>query len=197
MEVIIIRKSVVVSFVFLVIILLVPTPILAHTGLQSSSPEADSIVEQGFNEIVLEFNTEVEPLSSFKLKAQNGSELQIDTLDIDGSRIVGTIDDEIPNGIYTVEWKIVGSDGHPIEGDFKFTVNVQGVEPTPSPEQEPVDSASPIPTVTVDQGASPQEDVPVEERGKEQGGQNTGIWIVVGIVIIAATVLLFGMRRKK
>ena len=34
----------------------------------------------------------------------------------------------LENGDYKVEWKIIGADGHPIEGDFSFSVNVPVTE---------------------------------------------------------------------
>ena len=40
----------------------------------------------------------------------------------------------LENGKYKVEWKIIGADGHPINGEFSFSVNMPDTE-TPTEEQ--------------------------------------------------------------
>jgi hypothetical protein len=145
-------------------------------------------------EIIMEFNTEVEPLSSFKLTKEDGTELKIGNIEIIENRIVGTFDERLPNGAYTADWKIVGRDGHPIQGDFKFTIDVPvaiaTAEPTEAPSQAlPEAEAAPQPDNAknnmIDHGTTGQD--------REQAG----FWIAAGVVIVALIVLVFGTRRKK
>ena len=35
----------------------------------------------------------------------------------------------LKNGNYIVDWKIIGTDGHPIEGTFSFSVEVPMMNP--------------------------------------------------------------------
>ena len=42
----------------------------------------------------------------------------------------------LDNGTYTVEWKIIGADGHPIQGTYSFMVNQDELEEPIVTEEE-------------------------------------------------------------
>lgn len=189
------RRVYVMSFLsFLLVLIVFPQVTFAHTKLQNSSPEDNATVLKETKEIVMEFNTTVEPLSSFKMKNKDGNELKIGTIEIVENRIIGTFDEIIPNGIYTVEWKIVGRDGHPIQGDFNFTVAVTGETSEPSQEQPPTQTPT-TPTPTPQPINAEQNEVDHSATGQDRN--QAGFWIVAGVIIVALTVIIFGTRRKK
>ncbi|OME75961.1 hypothetical protein BK120_30320 [Paenibacillus sp. FSL A5-0031] len=189
------RRVYVMSFLsFLLLLIVFPQITFAHTKLQNSSPEANTTVLKETKEIVMEFNTTVEPLSSFKMKNKDGNELKIGTTEIVENRIIGTFDESIPNGVYTVEWKIVGRDGHPIQGDFNFTVAVPDETSEPSQEQPPTLTPSePTPSPQPVNG----EENEVDHGATRQDRNQVGFWIVAGVVMVALIVIIFGTRRKK
>ncbi|MDQ8738398.1 copper resistance protein CopC [Paenibacillus sp. LHD-38] len=166
-----------------------PSYVSAHTKLQNSSPEPDAKVTIETKEIVMEFNTEVEPLSSFKLIKEGGNELTIGNTEIVDNRMIGTFVEGIPNGIYTVEWKIVGRDGHPIQGDFSFTVTVP--IKTTEPSQAPSPSIKPTDPSTEESMIEDRDTALVRDR------EQAGFWIVTGVITVALIVIIFGKRRKK
>jgi methionine-rich copper-binding protein CopC len=58
------------------------------------------------------------------------------------------------SGVVTVLWKVVSSDGHPISGEYSFTVTAAASpsqEPTasPTPSEEPSETATPTATTVV------------------------------------------------
>jgi len=187
------------SIISLLLLALFPQLTFAHTKLQSSVPEPDAIIVQEMKEVVMTFNTEVEPLSSFVLKQEDGTELPVERIEIIEDRIIGSFDHTIPNGAYTVEWKIVGRDGHPIKGDFQFTVNVPVEAVEEEPSQEPAPTATPAQTIAPSPEPSasdaPQENTTAQDS--KEGRNQAGMWVIGGVVLIALFVIIWGARRKK
>ncbi|WP_214629653.1 copper resistance CopC family protein [Paenibacillus agaridevorans] len=167
-------------------------PVHAHTSLDNSYPEAGSIVEEQLEEVVLEFNTEVAPLSTVKLSQGDGSIISLDKIEIQDHRIVAILKESLSNGMYKVEWKIVGKDGHPIEGDFSFEISMPMKE-SPTPQAEPVPTMTSVPTPRPE----PLEESVVEVVGnRTPNSEQAGIWII-GILSIGAIITIaLGYRRN-
>lgn len=193
------RRIYAMSLLFILMLTVFPQLTSAHTKLQTSSPEPNATVVEEIKEVVLEFNTEVEPLSSFKIKMEDGTELKVGNKEIKDHRIVGTFDEGIPNGVYTVEWKIVGKDGHPIKGDFSFTVDVP-VDRAASESTKPTAENSPAPTElsptpTTEPSQAQEDQTSLGDTAQESN--KAGLWIAAGVVIVALIVIIFVAKRKK
>jgi copper resistance protein C len=125
---------------FACLLVLLPTTALAHTALKSSTPSDKETVTKPLTEIVLEFNTPIENLSTFTLLDKKGQKVKVDHIAVEDKVLKGTFKKPLPNGEYTVNWKIVGEDGHIIERSFTFTVNApeeKKLTPTETAEKTP------------------------------------------------------------
>ena len=146
-----------------------------HATLLRSEPAKDSAVAPP-TRIYLVFSEEVEPsLGGIRLVGPGG---QVVTLKTAGdprnvSALLAPVPAPLEPGSWRVEWRIVSEDGHPIDGDFSFTV-ADGAAPVagavrsapdeahdtassaPSAQAAPSDSAA-----ATAPSASPMEDVPV------------------------------------
>ncbi|MFX3637377.1 MAG: copper resistance protein CopC [Candidatus Pristimantibacillus sp.] len=180
-----------------VIFLVFPQLTFAHTKLEASSPEVNETVTQELKELTLEFNTEVEPLSSFKLINGDGEEVPASKTEIKEKRMVGSFEKPIPNGSYTVRWKIVGRDGHPIEGDYDFKVDALVKELTPEPTSEQQAEDTPSTTKPSPQSLETPAKSSTDQQTSGQDREQSLIWIIAGVIIIAFIVLIFGRRRKR
>src|SRR5688572_17153587 len=95
-----------------------------HATLLRSEPAKDSTVAAP-TRIYLVFSEEVEPsLGGIRLVGPGG---QVVTLKTAGdprnvSALVAPVPASLAPGSWRVEWRIVSEDGHPIDGDFSFTV---------------------------------------------------------------------------
>lgn len=105
----------------LFIFMLMPVVGSAHTALEESSPADGKTVAEEPQEIVMEFNTGLEEASSFTVENAEGEKIPFD-IALEGQKMTGTPGAAMPDGEYTVNWKIIGADGHPIEGAYAFTV---------------------------------------------------------------------------
>jgi copper transport protein len=96
-----------------------------HATLLRSEPAKDSTVATPAR-IYLVFSEEVEPsLGGIRLVGPGG---QVVTLKTAGdprnvSALVAPVSAQLAPGHWRVEWRIVSEDGHPIDGDFSFTVS--------------------------------------------------------------------------
>lgn len=106
---------------FLGLLLLVPVLAFGHTELVETIPAADSIVSQP-ERIILRFN-ENALLVKLIVTSENGKELYHLSQRITQTR--PEYDVRIPNmvrGRFTVNWGVIGDDGHSLTDSFTFKV---------------------------------------------------------------------------
>ncbi|MCY9667396.1 copper resistance protein CopC [Paenibacillus alginolyticus] len=190
------------KIIFIIMLLmLLPTTAFAHTGMESSSPKDKETITGPLTEIVLTFNTNLEKLSTFTLLDKQGQKVNVDTVAVEGKLLKGSLKTPLPNGDYTVNWKIVGEDGHVIERSFTFTVNMPEQATVNMPEQanktpEPTSQVT-EPTPSAPSGAAdtkePVETAPVQTPSN---AKNTFIWIGVGALLLIG-IVGFTMRKRK
>jgi methionine-rich copper-binding protein CopC len=176
--------------VFLLILL--PTTAFAHSGLKSSTPNDKEMITKPLNEIVMEFNTNIEKLSTFTLLDKQGQKVNVDSIAVEGKKLKGTFNHTLPNGDYSVNWKIVGEDGHVIERGFTFTVKIpEVVKETPTSTPQPIEQVQQTPIL--------QE----QKQTKETASANTNdyfytilIWTGVGVLLLIGVIVIM-LRRKK
>lgn len=153
----------------------------AHTHIASSTPADGDVVTTPLQEMTLTFEGKLEAGSTFTLK-QDGQDVAVTTA-VDDAVVTGTTTEPLANGAYDLHWNIIGADGHVIEGDIAFTVDVPVEEPI---EQEKAEVTSDVqPTETVE--APQQEKAQASKAPLLIGGG-------LAIILLLAVVM---MRRKK
>ncbi|MFF2587148.1 copper resistance protein CopC [Peribacillus butanolivorans] len=110
---------------------------LAHTGLESSSPQNGAIVKEELQEITLTFESKIEQNSTFEIQNLNGDSIPVKNISITENKMVGSFSNPLENGKYQAKWKIIGADGHPIDGDFSFSVDMPVTETPAEVQKEP------------------------------------------------------------
>jgi len=119
-------------FIGLLTILLTSQPAYANTKLLSASPAADSTVENWPTQIILEFDEELQNLGPEKanfLVVNNSVGDQVSETDeiIDGNKLTVTLAPNEIKGPVLVYYRVVSTDGHPVEGEYKFTYGADKV----------------------------------------------------------------------
>ncbi|PFG12080.1 copper resistance CopC family protein [Bacillus sp. es.036] len=167
----------------------------AHTGIESSNPEDGSTITEELTTVTLTFETEIEETSSFELQNASGETVAVDNITVENNTMTGTFDQPIANGDYEVPWKIIGIDGHPIEGTFSFSVD--------APESEVAEEESTSEEATNDSEAEDtEEQMDKEEETKadtaeEESSNGTVIGIIIAVLVIVLIGSVMLMRRKK
>jgi methionine-rich copper-binding protein CopC len=119
-------------FTGLITLLLTIQPTYAHTKLVSASPPANSVEENWPTQIILEFDEELQNLGPEKanfLVVNNSVGDQVSETDevIDGNKITVTLSPNEIKGPVLVYYRVVSTDGHPVEGEYKFTYGADEV----------------------------------------------------------------------
>ncbi|WP_294746722.1 copper resistance protein CopC [uncultured Exiguobacterium sp.] len=98
-----------------------PMNAFAHTGLESSNPAANDTVEP-IDTIVLNFESNIEEGGSLRVYPAGASKPLEGTYNQGSRKMQMTWERPLTSGSYRVDWKIIGTDGHPINGTYSFVV---------------------------------------------------------------------------
>lgn len=126
-----------------------PAVAAAHAELESSTPEAGENLDTAPTQVTLTFDDELNPSgSSFTVTDADGHEVGSGEVDLTvANRNVLSGDVTITDpGVYTVEYTVVGDDGHAVSGTISFGYNADQAIPEATAE-EPPDTAMPSPRV--------------------------------------------------
>jgi hypothetical protein len=117
----------------LLLVLLLAGPASAHTRLVGELPAAGSTV-QTVTQVVLEFSDDVQPdLSTVAVTGTDGVDRsQGPSVLQDGSRVVQALSAPLAAGRWTVAYRVVARDGHPVVGSHVFdgAAPAAGAEPS-------------------------------------------------------------------
>lgn len=162
----------------------------AHDTLISSSPAAGESFEQAPETLELTYSDEVLNLSPVvRLTNSAGEEIFTETPTVSGN--TASIDlPPLPADDYQVQWRVVSSDGHPIEGAVDFTVTV-GSEATAtagpgSDEEKPTTSTDGPSAEAI---ATEQADAPQRESGLPLGMILGGLALHLVLAVIGAIIV--------
>ncbi|MFV0320417.1 MAG: copper resistance protein CopC [Microbacterium sp.] len=170
-------------------------PAAAHDQLVGSDPGADATVAAVPEQVVLTLSAEVladEGAAVVEVTDASGALVSTGDPVVAGVTVTQSLDAAAAvEGEFEVVWKVVSSDGHPIDGAFVFTVATATPSPTasPSPTVEQSATAEPTPTVSAVPAAPPA----------EQQGVPVFVWAIIGVLVIGvlgAIVYLLVVRAR-
>lgn len=184
-----IKKLLVFTFIFFS---LFTSSTFAHTGLKSSSPENGEVVKQEIQDITLTFDTKVEQNSKFTLNDSNGNLITIGNIELNENTMGGNLLEPLKTGDYQLMWNIIGADGHPIEGEFSFSVEL------PNSEEPTVDNSEVKEENPIHAKEKPKNEVDeLETKPKPKKLINTLIpSIIGGLSVIVVGSFIWLIRRK-
>ena len=174
---------------FIVLALLMPSALRAHTHLASSSPAKGDTVHSPVSEIHLKFTEAADAnFTTVVLLDATGQEVGLGKLHAIGQspskEFILTLERPLVAGAYTVKWKAAAADGHASTGMFDFVVDVPGsVLPVPG---QPVVSNPATPMVGMHQHHSAAEVEPIFKP------DTSPLWIATRFLNFLALMLLVG-----
>jgi copper resistance protein C len=178
--------------------LLAAAPASAHDELVSTDPAADSAVASLPDELTLTFSGELatDPAATeLQITDADGTDLADGEPVIDGTLLAQPLAGAA-SGEVTVLWKVVSSDGHPISGEFAFSVTAPS---TPTPASTEPATAAPPPTTVPTQEPAP-EPTPTPTVVPVESGAQSLPWIlfaVLGVAVLGAVTYLLVSRARR
>lgn len=138
------------------------SPAAAHDALQGSDPAAGSTVATLPETLTLTFSGALQSLTAddtyVDVVSPSGVDLAAADEQIDGAVIRQPLEPAAEAGEYTVTWRAVSSDGHPISDTFTITVEqAAAAEATTAPSASPSAAAEP-PASAAPETSAPAED---------------------------------------
>ena len=186
----------------LVALVMVAAPARAHTDFVGSDPEDGARVDAVPREVALEFSDDMDPqLSTITVRLDGGRST---SLEVAGGARATVLVAQVPDAVvspagretrWTVTFRVVSRDGHPVSGTTEFVVRTAATSSMPS---EKSSSTAPGPDPT---------DAPDSQVTREAGAdpaQDRAVWplvaLGVGVLVllggaIAATMRLTGRGR--
>ncbi|GAA4965723.1 copper resistance CopC family protein [Kineococcus glutinatus] len=183
-------------------------PSSAHDRLLRTAPADGEQLATAPAEVRLEFSAPVLGINpQVVLRDATGATVTTPAAVADGSAVTLALPGPLAAGGYTVLWRVVSSDGHPIEDGFGFTVaGTATPTATPSESATATPTATPSESATATPSATPSESAtasatPTSSAGSagDGGGTDTAL-IAVGGAVAAATGIvgvLLALRRSR
>ncbi len=168
------------------------SPAMAHSALTGSTPGEGDQVATAPEAVVLTFNEDVTELGTEVIvSGPMGDVLSAGKAEVAGPTVTQPLVSARPAGAYTVTWRAVSADGHPITGEFTFTSSedVGGAPPSGEGGDEADDQA----------GDDQEETTPAITVGHDTTESPVLRWAIVlvgaaAVVGLVATVLA---RRRR
>ena len=181
-----------------ILLLSIADPAAAHDEFISSYPAANATVPDAPAELTLSFTGELNPdpaTAAIEVLGPDGQNIVTEAPTISGTTLTQYVPTDAPAGTFTVRWKVVSSDAHPISGEFSYTVQPAPAAlstPTPGTTSEQTPEPSSTGTAATDNG----------DRGEPTGSGAflpaaaiiSGILVVGGVLLV---VLLVARERRR
>lgn len=171
--------------------LVLADPAEAHSALVSSDPVDGSTVSTPIERVDLTFSeaplTGLDAGLRIEVRDEAGADVSTGEVLVDDVTMSKAV--SLSDGPYTVLWRYVSPDGHPITGEFGFTA----VLPSPTPVAVPTPHPSPGPTeVEVTLEATAPASAP--DRGTTPWA---AVWVGGGALVLAAALVVVATLRRR
>jgi len=192
-------------------------PASAHTGLVSSDPRDGAELAAPPAQVTLVFDEDLLPdFVNFNIANADGEPLSIAGVTVAGSTVVLPWPSDAPGNTYTVSYRVVSQDGHPVSGAITFSYVMESPSPTPtssSASSSPTpDSSSPAPSPTTSPEPGPTQTTSPEPTDSTSSASpttspdtnpvsstsSTG-WIIalIAIVVLAVIAIIALIARRR
>lgn len=110
--------------VFLLIILVLPAALYAHTYIVSTEPSKNAVLQTFPKKVTINFINAYEPsFSRIEVFDQGGDKVSKQTRYLENNMSMeAELNEGLKSGEFTVKWTCFGADGHKTQGSYKFTV---------------------------------------------------------------------------
>lgn len=188
----------------------IAAPASAHDALTGSEPASGATVSADLTQVTLQFSADlmadgaeahVYQGADPKVAADAGATDWVSgAVAIDGPNLVVPLTEGLEPGTYSVNWRVVSSDGHAISTSsaeiVSFTVT-QGAAATETPAVTPsaTPAVTPAPQATASVDATPE---PTGATDEMPGLSPMVIWALVigGVILLALLAVIVRLTRK-
>ncbi|MEU5962323.1 copper resistance CopC family protein [Micromonospora parva] len=164
-----------------VVAVLIPAgPAWAHNSLRAATPARDATVSSAPTEVTLEFMRRLDPaFTTIVLTDAAKRRLSTGEPVVTDATSTVQVTDTLPNGTYTVAYRVVSVDGHPVQGSYPFTV------------ADPTSSAAPVANLSASAPA------PAAAGAESDDGPSAGVLVAGAALALLVLVTAVGLRWRR
>lgn len=171
----------------------------AHASLTGSTPEDGAVLAEAPDEVVLEFDEQMQPdFSQVAVLDAEENHYEDGEPQTEGQTVTQAVS-EMPAGEYSISYRVGSADGHPVTGVIEFTVEPSGGDGTADDPaaDEPVAGGATEPATS---GGESGEDTPEGEAAAseqpEDGTSTASVAAVVAAVVVVGIAGALVLRRR-
>lgn len=174
------------------------SPAQAHDELVSSNPSQNAQLSQAPQSLELTYSGEImdlEGVNQVRVSNAAGESMTEGSPQVEGKQVIQDLKSDQQEGTYTVSWRVVSSDGHPIQGTFTYQVG----QASDLASQAAGSSAS---SSAAESSAAPSAESaaadPLSQLGNGLSGPLKLVLALLGLGALGAvlTLILMKMKRK-
>ncbi|WP_245579869.1 copper resistance CopC family protein [Brevibacterium album] len=170
----------------------------AHDQLVSSNPADGDELETQPEWLELEFSGQIQEIGSeIRVLDPSGEDVSAGELTVEGRTLSSALPDNLGPGEYTVQWRVVSEDSHPVDGTFAFTIADDGAAGQDGAEGE--GEGAQLGGAAVDQpeeGAQDQGTLSDDAAGSGMSTPMIVLLVVGGLAVVVLVVLLLTRKKK-
>ncbi|MCU4965074.1 copper resistance CopC family protein, partial [Bacillus paranthracis] len=116
-------------FIVCVLIILIPKSASAHAYVVKSNPTENETLKKAPSVVKIEFDEDIQ-ISSFNtlyVRDTSGKRVDLKDAHIDKKNkklLEAGLKENLKNGLYSIQWKVISADGHPIQGVIPFRIGL-------------------------------------------------------------------------
>lgn len=172
-------------------------PSAAHDALVSSTPASGETVTASPPSVALTFSAEIlaDTPSAIIVEVTDPAGTVVSEGDaaVDGATVTQAVTAGLPDGDYTVTWRVVSSDGHPISSDLHFFVASEGTAADADSGGVGVPEDATASTPSSDGTAGPSPDRSTGADASDARERTDGEAALLPLLLVTALVVLSGI----
>ena len=189
------------AMVFLLSVLMAPTG-SAHADLQVSTPEDGESLRVAPEKIRLTFSEELfEELVEISILDAAGdlySTIEVEQTPPPGTGVIFPWPPQAPPGEYSIAYRVVSADGHPVTGTISFSYAATTPEPSSSDSTPSAQSSTPAssPTASAPSASPTNESSTSSSTDSSSGTPLVVLGVVLLLGVIAASAIIVRARQR-
>lgn len=121
------KKILVALFVAASALVFGASPADAHASLTWSSPAVGSVLETAPTEVTLVFDDDIQVIDGteanlIEVTNEDGEHFETGDTQVNAAKVFVALSD-LTDGTYTVAYKVISADGHPVSSEYQFELN--------------------------------------------------------------------------
>lgn len=177
------------------------SPAAGHDVLVGTDPADGAVLDAAPTQVVLTFAAEQAGVGAeVAVTGPDGTSWSDGAAVVTGTTVTQALAAGMPDGAYTVAWRSVAQDGHPVTGTFAFTLDAPDAEPTDEPTGEPTeDSADAGTDEAAPSSAEPTTALTAEstDDGEQPGGWSVWHTAAAALAAALAAAVAVVLRRSR